>query len=229
MAMATVASLNVTSTTFPLTATQPLGYVTKRVFCVQYHAADWDHITESYAEVPVYGSTASPFRCNRNGRSIVTGSYRKEPTMHFLDITAHSCPLNFNPAATTPRNTFAQQCSVGLDGVAFDVAAEFGYDFAMTPTSVAGTAFYQQPIPASALTITGGAPNTHRYLRAFCGSAPYVGIGAIPTTWTSFSSLQTSWTANANDQVVLRVLLPTVVDRGRRRRFGGICGAGYGV
>ena len=194
--------LNVTSTTFPLTATQPLGYVTKRVFCVQYHASDWDHITESYAEVPVTAPNSITVSLQPQWEIDCYWFVQEGTDYAFLDITARSCPLNFNPAATTPRNTFAQQCSVGLDGVPFDVAAEFGYDFATNPTSVAGTAYFQQPVPPAPLTITGGTPNTHRYLRAFCGSAPYVGIGAIPTTWTSFSSLQTIWTAKANDQVV---------------------------
>ena len=61
----------------------------------------------------------------------------------FVDITVWSCPLNFNPTATTPRNTFAQTCTGGVTGAEFEMSTS-GSSLRKNRNEYAGTVFYQE-------------------------------------------------------------------------------------
>jgi hypothetical protein len=118
----------------------------------------------------------------------------------FLDINTWSCPLDFAPDEATPRDTFAQTCTVGVSGAAFEVDRGFGFE--LTGTSTGGYVFFQEPVPYGTLDIRGSGPNTHQFLRGFCGDAPYIGIGAIPSLWTSYQQPYLTFPAQVNYQVV---------------------------
>ena len=79
---------------------------------------------------------------------------------------------------------------------------ESGLSFELSATSTDGYALFQEPVPYGSLDIRGSGPNTHQFLRAFCGEAPFIGIGAIPSTWTSSTQPQLTFPAQVNYQVV---------------------------
>jgi len=192
--------INFTPMTYALAETAPIGWATARVFCRSYQADDWDHPVDPYIEYPVANASEISITLTAHWETDCAWFDTKGVDHAYLDINAWSCPLSFTPNASIPRDTFAQTCSAGVSGAQFEVARGFGFELAGTSTD--GYAFFQEPVPYGSLDIRGTGPNTYRFLRIFCGEAPFIGIGAIPSTWTSYAQPQATFPAQVNYQVV---------------------------
>ena len=205
--------VNFTPRTYALAETAPIGWATARVFCRSYQADDWDHPVDPYIEYPVANASEISVTLTAHWETDCAWFDTKGVDYAYLDINAWSCPLNFTPNATTSRDTFAQTCTAGVSGAQFEVDRGFGFEIAGTSTD--GYAFFQEPVPYGLLDIRGTGPNTYRFRRVFCGEAPFIGIGAIPSSWTSAAQPRITFPAQVNYQVVCEFYftpLSTAVD-----------------
>jgi hypothetical protein len=166
-----------------LTETVPTGYQVARVFCGTTPQGSG---APSLMEERTYGdglaftmAAGSIYICEFFNTHIA------ENTNGFVDVYKSLCPPEFDHAAATTRDEFAQACSERITGVQFDIAGPNGY--ARSATSDFGTAFFQEQAPAGTLTITETPAQGQTLVRVFCGEAPYIGIGAIPDEWTDYA------------------------------------------
>ncbi len=185
---------------YSLRETAPPGYVTARVFCRAYNADDWDHIVDPYVEFTVANQNQIAVQLQAHWELECAWFNIPGIDYGFVDINVWSCPLNFNPTASTPRNTFAQTCQGGVTGAEFEMSTSLSYE--KTGTSNAGSVFFQEKVPAGPIKIYNFPPSTYTLTRTFCGSAPYIGIGAIPSTWTASTGIPVTVQVPINYQVV---------------------------
>lgn len=192
--------INYTPGTYPIREISPLGYVPARIFCRSYNADDWNHIVDPWVEQTIDSGIGFTVQIQAHWETECTWFDVKGVNYGYLDIAARSCPLDFTPNASTPRDTFAQQCQTGVTGAQFDINSYPNLETDFTSTD--GYALFQEPVTVGYLTISSTDPQTYSFVRAFCGDAPFIGIGAIPTNWTSYAIGFTQYTVPVNYQVV---------------------------
>jgi hypothetical protein len=191
---------NFTPGSYLLRETEPLGYVPARIFCRSYNADDWNHIVDPWVEQSITNATAITVQLQAHWETECTWFDIKGVNYGYLDIAARSCALTFAPTATTPRLTYAQQCQGGITGATFDISSF--PDFELSVTSADGYAAFQEHIPARGMTISSSGPQAYSVINVFCGDAPFIGIGAIPTSWTAFSDGFVQYDVPVDYQVV---------------------------
>lgn len=197
-----------------LRETEPLGYVPARIFCRSYNADDWNHIVDPWVEQSITNTTAINVQLQAHWETECNWFDVKGVNYGYLDISARSCPLTFAPTASTPRLTYAQQCQNGITGAMFDISSF--PDFALSVTSTDGYATFQEHIPARGMTISYNGPQAYALMTVFCGDAPFIGIGAIPTNWTPFDSGFVQYDVPVDYQIVCEYYLRpiAIVDTG---------------
>jgi hypothetical protein len=197
-----------------LRETEPLGYVPARIFCRSYNADDWNHIVDPWVEQSITNTTGINVELQAHWETECNWFDVKGVNYGYLDITARSCPITFAPTATTPRLTYAQQCQNGVTGAMFDISSF--PDFDLSVTSADGYATFQEHIPARGMTISYSGPQAYSLMTVFCGDAPFIGIGAIPTNWKAFSNGFVQYDVPVDYQIVCEYYLRpiAIVDTG---------------
>lgn len=192
--------------------TAPLGYATARIFCRSYNADDWNHVVDPWIEQPVTDKIGFTVQLQAHWETECLWFDVEGVNHGYLDVFAWSCPIGFAPTASTPRLTFAQQCQVGVSGATFAISSF--PNFSLTATSANGAATFQEHVPVGDLSIAATGPPTFTFVQAFCGSAPFIGIGAIPTTWTSYPVAYTRYDVPVGYQVVCEFYYRPIVITG---------------
>lgn len=170
---------------FTIRETAPLGYSSARIFCRTYNADDWNHIVDPWVEQTVVNNTGFVANVQAHFETECNWFDVKGLNYGYLDITARSCPLTFAPTADTPRLTYAQQCQAGISGAMFELSSNANFDLSATSTD--GYALFQEHVPVGYLSISSTGPQAYSVMKTFCGDAPFIGIGAIPTNWKPFN------------------------------------------
>ena len=217
--------INFSPGSYLLRETEPLGYVPARIFCRSYNADDWNHIVDPWVEQPITNTTGITVQLQAHWETECTWFDIKGVNYGYLDIAARSCPLTFAPTATTPRLTYAQQCQNGITGAMFDISSF--PDFALSVTSADGYATFQEHIPARGMTISYSSPQAYALVAVFCGDAPFIGIGAIPTNWQSFSNGFVQYEVPIDYQIVCEYYFQpiAIVDTGVASPEAGVTAA----
>ena len=192
--------INVGPGSVTIRETAPLGYAPARIFCRSYNADDWNHIVDPWVEQPIVNKSGMAVQIQANWEIECNWFDVKGLNYGYLDLTARSCPLTFAPTEATPRLTYAQQCQAGISGAMFELSSNANFDLSATSTD--GYALFQEHVPVGYLSISSKGPQAYSVMKVFCGDAPFIGIGAIPTNWTPFNSGYVLYNVPLDYQVV---------------------------